>query len=78
MPTEPPPTYSQDQTNSDLPPSPNLEPKILILPSEDGVNFQKGYLGADGERAAIEGELQVKGAGTGRWAHVYVLLYDLH
>ncbi|THH02921.1 hypothetical protein EW026_g64 [Hermanssonia centrifuga] len=74
MPTEPPPTYSQDQTNSDLPPSPNLEPQILILPSENGVNFQKGYLGADGERAAIEGELQVKGAGTGRWAHVMMSL----
>ena len=38
-------------------------PQILIIPIADGsVHFQKGYLGADNERAAIEGELQIKSA----------------
>lgn len=35
-------------------------PQILIVPTANGVHFQKGFLGADGERAAIEGELQIK------------------
>ncbi|KAL1952069.1 hypothetical protein VTO73DRAFT_1218 [Trametes versicolor] len=37
-------------------------PQILIVPTANGVHFQKGFLGADGERAAIEGELQIKSA----------------
>ncbi|KAJ6627123.1 hypothetical protein B0H10DRAFT_2161226 [Mycena sp. CBHHK59/15] len=45
-----------------------LDPQILIIPSSEAINFQKGYLGADGERAAVEGELQVKGTEAGRWA----------
>ncbi|KAI1797769.1 hypothetical protein LXA43DRAFT_981966 [Ganoderma leucocontextum] len=51
-------------------------PQILIIPvAEDYVHFQKGYLGADGERAAIEGELQIKSADAEfRWRKVSVWL----
>ncbi|KAG7099360.1 hypothetical protein E1B28_001216 [Marasmius oreades] len=71
----PPPTYSQrDQDNaesfeesqSDASPP----PQILIVPTV--VNFQKGFLGAEGERAAIEGELQLKGANPTDWNKVTV------
>lgn len=69
----PPPTYSQQdpvdsnssQTYQDL-----SEPQILIIPTVDAVNFQKGFLGAEGERAAIEGELQIKGVDPHRWERV--------
>jgi len=72
----PPPTYSQqdpvvDPSNSQpyqAPSDPN--PQILIIPTADAVNFQKGYLGAEDERAAIEGELQIKGADPERWGRV--------
>ncbi|KAK1223824.1 hypothetical protein PQX77_013348 [Marasmius sp. AFHP31] len=73
----PPPTYSSqetddgdsvDESQSDSPP----QPQILIVPTV--VNFQKGYLGADGERAAIEGELQLKGAKPEDWNKVTVTL----
>ena len=43
-----------------------------IVPTTSALGFQKGYLGADGERAAIEGELQVKGSTAGRWGRVCV------
>ena len=49
-----------------------LQPQILIVPTTSALGFQKGYLGADGERAAIEGELQVKGCDSGRWGRVCV------
>jgi len=69
----PPPTYSQedpvDSTNLQ-PLHDTTEPQILIIPTVDAVNFQKGFLGADGERAAIEGELQIKGVEAERWARV--------
>lgn len=72
----PPPIYSQQDPDGSLhstsgPHDPSIpEPQILIVPSADTVNFQQGYLGADGERAAIEGELQIKGAEPGHWAKV--------
>lgn len=46
------------------------EPQILLIPTVDAINFQKGYLGADGERAAIEGELQIKGVDPERYSRV--------
>ncbi|KAI0778071.1 hypothetical protein BD413DRAFT_600905 [Trametes elegans] len=50
-------------------------PQILIVPAADGVHFQKGFLGAEGERAAIEGELQIKSADAPlRWRKVTVSL----
>lgn len=73
-----PPIYSQDdpedavgQAMSSSPP-PAPEPQILIIPT-DAINFQKGYVGAEGERAAIEGELQIKGAEPRQWDKVFVL-----
>jgi hypothetical protein len=46
------------------------EPQLFIVPTVDAVNFQKGYLGAEGERAAIEGELQIKGLDPRLWSKV--------
>ncbi|KAF4623072.1 hypothetical protein D9613_001935 [Agrocybe pediades] len=76
----PPPTYSQQDPvahPSNTPHAHNLpdpNPQILIIPTADAVNFQKGYLGAEEERAAIEGELQIKGADPERWGRVTVSL----
>lgn len=71
----PPPTYSQqdpvDSLDSQDHPNDMLaDPQILILPTTDAVNFQKGFLGAEGEHAAIEGELQLKGVDPNRWRRV--------
>ncbi|KAI0307969.1 hypothetical protein B0F90DRAFT_1619066, partial [Multifurca ochricompacta] len=64
-----PPTYAQRGAN--LPESePQTEPQILIIPATNSLRFQQGFLGADGERAAIEGELQVKGTDSVRWRKV--------
>ncbi|KAI0639290.1 hypothetical protein C8Q77DRAFT_1080451 [Trametes polyzona] len=53
----------------------SVGPQIIIVPAADGVHFQKGFLGADGERAAIEGELQIKSADASfRWRKVMVSL----
>lgn len=71
----PPPTYSQQDpvepaSTVSLTHQDQSDPQILILPTADGVNFQKGFLGADDERAAIEGELHIKGVDNGQWARV--------
>ncbi|KAG6832474.1 hypothetical protein H0H92_001520 [Tricholoma furcatifolium] len=75
----PPPIYSQtDPDEGSITQAEELftsaGPQILITPSGDAVNFQKGYLGAEGEHAAIEGELQIKAAGTERWVKVTISL----
>ena len=63
----PPPIYSQqDLVGSHTYP----EPQILITPTIDNVNFQKGFLGAEGEQAAVEGEVQIKGIDAARWDRV--------
>ncbi|KDQ08462.1 hypothetical protein BOTBODRAFT_179818 [Botryobasidium botryosum FD-172 SS1] len=66
-PSAPPPTYS-DQAE----PSHAAEPQLLIAPTIDAVNFQNGYLGAEGEHAALEGEVQIKGARNGEWDSVSI------
>ena len=73
----PPPTYSPGslESNGTSDAADHDEPQLLIAPTVDAINFQKGYLGADGERAAIEGELQIKGAELERWTKVSVLNY---
>jgi hypothetical protein len=85
MPSEsvPPPLYSQDDPEYAAGQS-NSEPivlhqgtQILIIPTTDAINFQKGYVGAEGERAAIEGELQIKGAEPRQWDKVFVLLLHI-
>jgi hypothetical protein len=69
----PPPIYAQQ--GPDPPESvPQFEPQILIIPATDSLRFQQGFLGADGERAAIEGELQVKGTDSMRWRKVSVVI----
>ncbi|KZT06858.1 uncharacterized protein LAESUDRAFT_713993 [Laetiporus sulphureus 93-53] len=77
-PTEPPPTYTVDPQDDEEAlseaGSATIEPQILIIPTGNGVSFQKGYLGADGEHAAIEGELQLKCADTFRYERVTVSL----
>ncbi|KAF9068078.1 hypothetical protein BDP27DRAFT_1383765 [Rhodocollybia butyracea] len=75
----PPPTYSQqdpDDTSSETTESSAgpSQPQLLIVPTVDTVNFQKGFLGAADERAAIEGELQIKGAVSEAWDKVTVNL----
>ncbi|KAF5390274.1 hypothetical protein D9757_002790 [Collybiopsis confluens] len=72
----PPPTYSQEDSDDVSAHSDSTEssdgPQLLIVPTVDTVNFQKGYLGAEDERAAIEGELQIKGASSEEWDKVTV------
>jgi hypothetical protein len=80
----PPPIYSQDDPDEGIaarnpgsqttPLGPQIQ--ILIIPATNAINFQKGYLGAEGERAAIEGELQIKGAEEGHWGKVSVRIID--
>jgi hypothetical protein len=71
----PPPTYSQqdpvDAINPHWQTSQQVsDPQILIIPAANAVNFQKGFLGAEGERAAIEGELHIKGVDADQWKRV--------
>ncbi|TFK57340.1 hypothetical protein OE88DRAFT_1671250 [Heliocybe sulcata] len=68
-----PPLYSLEDA-SDSPADGANGPQILIVPISDSVQFQKGYLGADGETAAVEGELQMKGVRAGRWEKVTMSL----
>lgn len=67
----PPPVYdvldANQLSSNQPPPLTDSGPQILIIPSADTINFQKGFLGADGERAAVEGELQIKGAEPFAW-----------
>ncbi|KAI0348645.1 hypothetical protein BDW22DRAFT_112109 [Trametopsis cervina] len=74
MSAEPPPTYSQNAAAPTEDCSVATEPQILIVPHSDGVGFQKGYLGADDEHAAIEGELQIKGVSDRPWGRVTIAL----
>ncbi|CCM00922.1 uncharacterized protein FIBRA_02968 [Fibroporia radiculosa] len=76
MSSEPPPTYSLGLPHDfpDHRPAPAIEPEIIIIPIGNDVSFQRGYLGANGERAAIEGELQLKSADSFRWEKVFVVL----
>ncbi|KAG8219930.1 hypothetical protein J3R82DRAFT_928 [Butyriboletus roseoflavus] len=75
--TAPPPRYSQhgpgDVLSSDCP-SDVSGLQLLIVPALDGINFQKGYVGAEGEHAAMEGEVHLKGAQPGAWKKLSVSL----
>lgn len=70
MPTEiaPPPLYCSHHERP-------LDVQLLIVPAAGGIDFQKGYLGAEGERAAVEGEIHIKGAQPGLWKEVSVISY---
>ena len=70
---EPPPLYTPDILDGDDGPDDgNVDPQILIIPTSGDAEFQKGYLGVEGERAAIEGELQIKGIRASACQKVYV------
>ena len=69
----PPPLYAQEAAVSPEN-APQSEPQILIIPATDSLRFQQGFLGADAERAAIEGELQIKGTDSVRWRKVSVAI----
>ena len=59
---EPPPLYTPDiLVGDDVPDDGDVDPQILIIPTSSDAEFQKGYLGVEDERAAVEGELQIKG-----------------
>ena len=60
----PPPLYSHRD--------PDATTQLLLVPPAGSVNFQRGYLGAEAEHAAIEGEIQIKDIEPGRWSKVYV------
>ncbi|KAL4243463.1 hypothetical protein ABKN59_001119 [Abortiporus biennis] len=74
MTAEPPPTYSQNAVDHCADSPTSVEPHILIVPGPGSIGFQKGYLGADLERATIEGELQIKGGNGRRWGKVTIAL----
>lgn len=73
--TAPPPQYSQhglgDVLHSDCT-SDTSGLQLLLVPALDGINFQKGYVGAEGEHAAMEGEVHLKGAQPGAWKKLSV------
>lgn len=76
MSTELPPNYTvQDTAGSSgatAPPPAPAPPQIVITPLPNEVQFQSGNLGADGEPAAVEGEVQVKGLNNDDWDRLYV------
>lgn len=76
VPTVPPPTYDQQDAHrpsEEFLPGPAeatfvpSEAQLLISPTYNASSFQSGYLGAPGEHAAIEGELQIKGIPVSLW-----------
>jgi neural Wiskott-Aldrich syndrome protein len=80
MSSEPPPLYTQDacqsfQSSDEDGVTDPEDPQILIIPPSQSAQFQKGYLGAEDERAAIEGELQIKGIRASACRKVYVFLH---
>ncbi|KZW02240.1 hypothetical protein EXIGLDRAFT_735716 [Exidia glandulosa HHB12029] len=74
-----PPSYSvQDGVSDDETVSSNEETQLVISPIHNDFTFQKGYLGADGEHAAVEGEVQIKSArGDDDWDRVSVALHTV-
>ncbi|GJJ09480.1 hypothetical protein Clacol_003703 [Clathrus columnatus] len=63
--TLPPPTYEEEQI------------ELFISPTSNAIQFQKGYLGSQGERAAIEGEVQIKGMRASLWQSAFVTLQTI-
>ncbi|TCD66377.1 hypothetical protein EIP91_001426 [Steccherinum ochraceum] len=74
MSSELPPTYDEQDPQESLQEQAIDAPIVSIIPIANSIVFQKGYLGADAERAAIEGEVQVKGASGRRWSKVTIAL----
>lgn len=77
-PPGPPPDYtrSSSPTHSEL--NDEAGTQLLISPRPNAIDFQDGYLGADGEHAAIEGEVQIKAADPSQWRKASVLPLSCH
>lgn len=72
-----PPTYTQQENVTDAAVADGdgiteQDTQLLIVPLPDSLQFQKGYLGAPGERAAVEGEVHLKGGRGTVWNSVLV------
>jgi neural Wiskott-Aldrich syndrome protein len=74
-----PPLYSRQDATQDKEGGepaeiglPEESTQLIIAPANEASQFQMGQLGAPGERAAIEGEIQIKGAHEGIWERVLV------
>ncbi|KAG9037259.1 hypothetical protein FRB95_006202 [Tulasnella sp. JGI-2019a] len=65
MASEEPPNYTVDDRRAES--SVSAPPQIMITPLANAIGFQTGNLGADGEPAAIEGEVQLKGFNADAW-----------
>ncbi|KAF9787270.1 hypothetical protein BJ322DRAFT_1019722 [Thelephora terrestris] len=75
---EPPPLYTPDiPDGDDGPDDGDVDPQILIIPTSGNAEFQKGYLGVEDERAAVEGELQIKGIRASACQKVLVSLHTV-
>lgn len=66
---EQPPIYSPEATRSSI-----FPPQLVIAPVVDSIHFQSGNLGAEGETATVEGEVQLKGFTPDDWESVSVTL----
>jgi hypothetical protein len=62
-----PPNYSSEDQLASTSFSDPQDPQITIAPAADALHFQQGFLGIDGERPALEGEVQIKGARGRVW-----------
>ncbi|KAG8858406.1 hypothetical protein FRB96_005291 [Tulasnella sp. 330] len=72
MSSEQPPNYTVDDRRAES--SVSVPPQIMITPLANAVGFQSGNLGADGEPAAVEGEVQLKGFTADAWDRVLITL----
>ncbi|KAG8924717.1 hypothetical protein FRC00_004783 [Tulasnella sp. 408] len=63
---EQPPNYSPVATRSSI-----FPPQLVIAPPADSIHFQSGNLGAEGETATVEGEVQLKGFTPDDWESVH-------
>ncbi|KAG9050567.1 hypothetical protein FS837_004424 [Tulasnella sp. UAMH 9824] len=66
---EQPPNYSPVATRSSV-----FPPQLVIAPAGDSVHFQSGNLGAEGETATVEGEVQLKGFTPDDWESMSITL----
>ncbi|KAG8903887.1 hypothetical protein FRB99_002623 [Tulasnella sp. 403] len=71
MATELPPNYSTEDQRVG---SSAQAPQLVIAPVSNATQFQSGNLGADGERATVEGEVQLKGFDVDDWDSVSIAL----
>jgi len=69
-----PPHYSTEDQLASTSFSSTQDPQITITPAADALHFQQGFLGIDGERPALEGEVQIKGVRGRIWDSLVLTL----